>query len=97
MAKKWPGMVVHRSFIKEDSFVYRLYISKMLPIPKVSFLQEDYLIQFVEENVQPSSYTVKYTVRPKGTNGDSGALSDWQIRHIPRSNQMGRFKMFRRP
>ena len=25
MAKKWPGMVVHRSFIKEDSFLYRLY------------------------------------------------------------------------
>ena len=25
MAKKWPGMVVQRSFIKEDSFVYRLY------------------------------------------------------------------------
>ena len=64
---------------------------KILPIPKVSFLQEDYLIQFVEENVQPSFYTVKYTVRPKGTNGDSGDLSDWQIRPIPRSNQMGRF------
>jgi hypothetical protein len=26
MAKKWPGMVVQRSFIKEDSFVYRLYV-----------------------------------------------------------------------
>ena len=60
------------------------YISKILPIPKVSFFQEDYLIQFVEENVQPSSYTVKYTVRPKGANGDSGDLSDWQISPIPR-------------
>jgi hypothetical protein len=28
MAKKWPGMVVQRSFIKEDSFVYRLYVSR---------------------------------------------------------------------
>ena len=26
MAKKWPGMVVDRSFIKEHSFPYRLYI-----------------------------------------------------------------------
>jgi hypothetical protein len=25
MAKKWPGMVVQRTFIKEHSFVYRLY------------------------------------------------------------------------
>ena len=26
IAKKWPGMVVHRLFIKEHSFVYRLYV-----------------------------------------------------------------------
>ena len=26
MAKKWPGMVVQRTFIKGHSFVYRLYI-----------------------------------------------------------------------
>ena len=26
MAKNWPGMVVQRSFIKEHSFPYRLYI-----------------------------------------------------------------------
>ena len=28
MAKKWPGMVVQRSFIKEHSFVNRLYVLK---------------------------------------------------------------------
>ena len=26
MAKKWPEIVVHRSFIKEHSFVYRLQL-----------------------------------------------------------------------
>ena len=26
MAKKWPGMVVQRTFIKEHSFVYTLYV-----------------------------------------------------------------------
>ena len=28
MAKKWPGMVVKRTFIKGHSFVYRLYFNK---------------------------------------------------------------------
>ena len=64
-------------------------LDRLLNEQKFLFFQEDYLIQFVEENVQPSSYTVKYTVRPKGTNGDNGDLSDWQISPIPRSNQMG--------
>ena len=36
IAKKWPGMVVHigtyRSFIKELSFVYRLYLAKRVKI-----------------------------------------------------------------
>ena len=57
----------------------KMYISKILPIPKVSFLQEDYLIQFVGETLQPSSYTSKI-VRSEGTyrdreNCDRGDLS----------------------
>ena len=32
MAKKWPGMVVNRSFIKEHSFVYRLYMDAALDL-----------------------------------------------------------------
>ena len=35
MAKKWPEKVIQRSFIKEDSFVNRLYLA---------ILPEDFLI-----------------------------------------------------
>ena len=30
MAKKWPGMVVQRSFIKEHLFVNRLYVLPLI-------------------------------------------------------------------
>jgi hypothetical protein len=35
MAKKWPGMVVQRTFIKGHSFVYRLYLNFNLQIDKI--------------------------------------------------------------
>ena len=38
MAKKWPGMVVQRAFMKGHSFVYRLYIHcKPIPVMKTGF------------------------------------------------------------
>ena len=50
----------------------QMYISKILPISKVSFLQEDYLIQF-EGETRLSSYTSKI-VRTEGIYGDSENL-----------------------
>ena len=40
MAKKWPGMVVQRTFIKGHSFVYRLYkgLKKKLPWMRIHAL-----------------------------------------------------------
>ena len=44
-AKKWPGMVVQRTFIKEHSFVYRLYFIKSCPIfDELTFIDEILLI-----------------------------------------------------
>jgi hypothetical protein len=37
MAKKWPGMVVQRTFIKGHSFIYRLYFTKLLVQPKLGY------------------------------------------------------------
>ena len=36
MAKKWPGMVVQRTFIKGHSFVYRLYVNPFWFLPCVN-------------------------------------------------------------
>ena len=52
MAKKWPGMVVQRTFIKEDSFVYRLYMY----FSKFEKLGRKNHIMFVAFNVHAHFY-----------------------------------------
>ena len=47
MAKKWPGMVVQRTFIKGHSFVYRLYLSFSNWISRIEIIHQLFM-KFVQ-------------------------------------------------
>ena len=54
MAKKWPGMVIQRTFIKGHSFVYRLYLGSIVLLQKMFY----HNLALREQN--PSSWAGNY-------------------------------------
>ena len=75
MAKKLPGMVVQRSFIKEDSFVYRLYVIRMC---RFSFVIRVFLSQ--KGNPKFEGYAL-FELLHKMANDSAIDCNNFWIRH----------------
>ena len=63
MAKKWPGMVVQRTFTKENSFVYRLHDSF---IPILSLLAYFWLFYLKTNDNDAYMWVIKQNKHLKG-------------------------------
>ena len=70
--KKWPGMVVQRTFIKGHSFVYRLYDSKQC---FVKFIYSEKATKFCK--ILPLLLTVSTVVKKGKISQNFAAFSEY--------------------